>query len=122
VSGPFPFIGRSFCVALRPQPIDATAAIKPFVNFRLALKAPDVPNFSPGIVGFDMPLALCDTVEFEGDPRFAHKPIMPISGTIPRRPSGRYIDSPSRRPTTPTGRLPRRAGSGQTSARRKWRT
>jgi hypothetical protein len=81
-----PFIGRSFCVALRPQPIDSTAASKPFVYFRLALKALDVPIFGSGIVGFDLPLALCDTVEFECDPRFAHEPIMPILGTDARRP------------------------------------
>jgi len=27
-----------------------------------------------------LPVALCDTVEFEGDPRFAHRCIMPIFG------------------------------------------
>jgi hypothetical protein len=41
---------------------------------RLALKAPDVPDFSSGIVGFDLPLALGDTVKFEGNPKFAHGP------------------------------------------------
>ena len=67
-------------VALRSQPIDAAAACQPLVNFSLALKAPDVSNFGSGIVSFDLPLALCDTVKFEGNTRFAHCLIMPIFG------------------------------------------
>jgi|HubBroStandDraft_6_1064221.scaffolds.fasta_scaffold514277_1 hypothetical protein len=72
---------RSFCVALRSQPVDATAACKPFVNVSLALKTPDVPNFDSGIVGLDLPVSFCDAAELEGDTRrFAHGPIMPIFG------------------------------------------
>jgi hypothetical protein len=54
--------------------IYTAAARKPLANFRLALEAPDVPDFSSGIMGFDLRLALCDTIKFEGNPRFAHEP------------------------------------------------
>jgi hypothetical protein len=69
-----------FGVALRSQPIDATAASKPFVDFSLGLKAPDVPNFGSGIVSLNLPVTLCDAAEFEGYARFAHRRIMPIFG------------------------------------------
>jgi hypothetical protein len=32
----------SFCVALRPQPINATASLQPIIDFGLAFKALDV--------------------------------------------------------------------------------
>jgi hypothetical protein len=70
----------SFCVALRSQPIDPTAPSKPFVDFSLRLKSPDVSNFGPGIVGLDLPIAFGDALQLEGDPGFAHRCIMPILG------------------------------------------
>ena len=77
---------RSFCVALRSQPVDATAACKPFVNVSLALKTADVPNFDSGIVG-----SICQSPSAtrlnlkvtRGD--LLMGPIMPIFGVRARR-------------------------------------
>jgi hypothetical protein len=74
-------IDRSFCVALRPQPIDALASQQPFIDISFALEAPDVPNFGSGVVGLDLPVALRDAVEFENDlGRFAHGRCLPHLG------------------------------------------
>jgi hypothetical protein len=81
---------RSFCVALRSQPVDATAACKPFVNVSLALKTPDVPNFDSGIVGLDLPVSFCDM-----------GPIMPIFGFRARRPGATTTASRGQRLALP---------------------
>jgi hypothetical protein len=57
----------SFRVALRPQPIDATASLQPLVGVGLAFKALDVANFSTRIVSLDLPLILGDALVFEFD-------------------------------------------------------
>jgi hypothetical protein len=93
--GPIPGEPRSFCVALRSQPINTPGACKPLVNFRLALKAPDVPDFSSGIVGFDLPLALGDTVKFEGNPRFAHGPHYADLGRRRQRENDPFREQPT---------------------------
>jgi hypothetical protein len=70
----------SFCVALRPQPIDATASLQPLVDFRFALKALDVANLGTRIVGLDLPLTLGDALVFEFDSGFAHAAVMAVFG------------------------------------------
>ncbi len=62
-----PHADRSFCVALRPQPIDALASQQSFIDISFALEALDVPKFGTGVVGLDLPVALSDAVEFEND-------------------------------------------------------
>jgi hypothetical protein len=63
----------SFRVALRSEPIDAPASLQPLINFSLALKRFDVPNFDSGVVSLDLPVVFCNSVVLEGNPRrFAH--------------------------------------------------
>src|SRR6266849_4349231 len=65
--------GWSFRVALRSQPIYAPASLQPLINFSFALKPLNVPNFGSGVVSLDLPVALCNALVFEDDPRrFAH--------------------------------------------------
>src|ERR1700731_191498 len=65
--------GWSFRVALRSQPIYASASLQPLINFSFALKPLDVPNFDSGVVSLDLPVTLCNAFVFEDNPRsFAH--------------------------------------------------
>jgi hypothetical protein len=64
---------QSFRVTLRPQPVYAPTSLQPLVNFSFALKPLDAQNFGTGAMSFDLPLALCDALVFEDDPRrFTH--------------------------------------------------
>jgi hypothetical protein len=67
------------CVALRPQPINATASLQPLVDFGLALKALDV-ALGARIVSLDLPLVLGDALVFEFDSGFAHAAVMAAFG------------------------------------------
>ena len=75
----------SFCVALRPQPIDATSSLKPLVGFGLALEALDVAKLGARIVSLDLPLVLGDALVFEFDSGFAHAAVMPAFGWCSQR-------------------------------------
>ena len=66
----------SFCVALGPQPIDATTSLQPLIDFGLALKALDVAKLGARIVRLDLPLVLGDALVFEFDSGFAHAAVM----------------------------------------------
>ncbi|HWY88019.1 MAG TPA: hypothetical protein VNX28_14905, partial [Gemmataceae bacterium] len=65
---------QSFRVALRPQPVYAPTSLQPLVNFSLALESLDALNFGTGAMSLDLPVALCDALVFEDDPRrFTHE-------------------------------------------------
>src|SRR3984885_13499515 len=66
----------SFRIALRPQPINATASVQPVIDFSLALEALDVTKVGAGIVSLDLPLVLGDALVFEFDSGFAHAAVM----------------------------------------------
>jgi hypothetical protein len=70
----------SFCVALRPQPIDATTSLQPLIDFGLALEALDVAKFGARIVSFDLPLVFGDALVFEFDSGFAHAVLLAVFG------------------------------------------
>jgi hypothetical protein len=79
----------SFRVALRSQPIYAPASLQPLINFSFALKPLNVPNFGSGVMSLDLPVALCDALVFENDPRrFAHGHQYAV---VRNRPLGRSI-------------------------------
>jgi hypothetical protein len=59
--------GGLFCVTLRSQPGDLAFSRQPLINIGLADEAFDVPNFSPGTVGFNLPIALGDALAGKGD-------------------------------------------------------
>jgi hypothetical protein len=73
-------VPASFCIALRSQPIDATASVQPLVDFGLALEAFDVAKLHAGIVSLDLPLVLGDALVFEFDSGFAHATVMAVFG------------------------------------------
>jgi hypothetical protein len=77
-------IGRpgpaSFCVALRPQPIDATTSLQPLIDFGLACKALDVAKLGARIVSLDLPLVFGDALVFEFDSGFADAALMAVFG------------------------------------------
>ncbi len=63
----------SFRIPLRFQPRDLARSVKPLISLGLAFEAIDVPNFSPGIMGFNLPIAIGDALDGKGDARrFAH--------------------------------------------------
>jgi hypothetical protein len=84
----------SFCVALRPQPINATTSLQPIIDFGLALKALDVAKLGAGIVSFDLPLVIGDAVVFEFDSGFAHVAVIAVFGWRDQRD---YVSRPGRR-------------------------
>src|SRR6266849_6418791 len=106
--------GWSFRVALRSQPIYAPASLQPLINFNFALKPLNVPNFGSGVVSLDLPVALCNALVFEDDPRrFAHghqyavvrnRPLVSIAAGDWEI-EGRAVEPPERT----TARLPRTA-------------
>jgi hypothetical protein len=70
----------SLCVALRPQPIDATASLQPLIDFGLALEALDVANLGARIVSLDLPIVLGNALVFEFDLGFAHTAVIAAFG------------------------------------------
>src|SRR5689334_5023213 len=59
-------------VALRAQPVDLARAVQPVVAFGLAGEPLDVAILDAGVFRDDLPLALGDAVQLEGDFRFGH--------------------------------------------------
>jgi hypothetical protein len=70
----------SFCVPLRPQPVNATASLQPIIDLGLAFKALDVAKLGARIVSLDLPLVLGDALVFEIDSGFAHAAVMAAFG------------------------------------------
>jgi hypothetical protein len=65
--------GTSFRVTLRSQPPGFAVSRQPFVCIGLAYETLDVPNFSTGTVGFNLPIAIGDALRGKDDAgRFAH--------------------------------------------------
>jgi hypothetical protein len=47
--------------------------LQPVIDLGLALKALDVPNLGPCIMGFDLPIAFGNPFYFENDTLFSHE-------------------------------------------------
>jgi hypothetical protein len=95
----------SFRIALRPQPINATASVQPVIDVSLALEALDVTKIGARIVSLDLPLVLGDALVFEFDSGFAHAAVM---ATFSWRGQQGCSSRPGRRPTGAdmTARIP----------------
>ena len=65
---------------------------QPLVNLGLGLEPLDVAGFGPRIVSQDLPVALCDPVQLEGDLRLAHASHMVLFGI--NRQSDRIREQP----------------------------
>jgi hypothetical protein len=92
------FLGRlrrSFRVALRSQPVDTSCPLQPLIDLGLALKALDVPNLGPCIMGFDLPIAFGYPFHFENDALFSHEAEYEPSG-LGRKPENGvpYLNRP----------------------------
>src|ERR1700738_4587141 len=53
-------VGASFRIALGSQPVYAAASRQPVVDVGFALEPLDVPDFGPGVMSFNQPVALFD--------------------------------------------------------------
>jgi hypothetical protein len=47
--------------------------LQPLIDLGLALKAIDVPNLGPWIMGFDLPIAFSDPFHFKNDALLSHE-------------------------------------------------
>jgi hypothetical protein len=66
--------GALLGVALGPQPFDLAVACEPLVDLGFGFEAVDVFGFDAGALGLDLPIALRNSLRFEGDPRrFCHQ-------------------------------------------------
>ena len=73
----------SFCVTLRSQPRHLALSRQPLIGSGLAYEALDVPDFSPGTVGLNLPITIGDAFAGKDDAgRFSHFDNMRCAGPV----------------------------------------